>query len=401
MCVYPFGGLLRQDVVVVFLYGAGTRGGFEPFRGVGIFNPDPHKKEFVMASFTCPKCNITLKKGSWELVEQCPDCATPWVSDEGVPKRSLRRVQVMAGIFAVLSFVPYLGLVFGILGVFWSYLAVKVRHVALGIVLMIVSTLVGLVGQGALVYHEVGVFEDHNCQQRLGWLGESIQEYRAKNGHYPESLDVLEKGKFRTPKQCFAGGKYFYLPPWGWKVAGPGPTATAPSVLGVDVLQAMTQQASSAPAMKAPMPSEPTVPEAWAEGIPKEYQAALYGATLDVVQLPPVKAITEPTNPSRVVMAAEVFPSHRYVRICLMADSTVRTMSAEDYEKLLSRPENAVFARVLEGARKAEWDQKIGKNAKKLADERAKRKKAAEASTAAAATAASKPAVEASHGAEH
>jgi hypothetical protein len=149
------------------------------------------------------------------------------------------------------------------------------------------------------------------------------------------------------------------------------------------------------------MPSEPTVPEAWAEGIPKEYQAALYGATLDVVQLPPFTEITEARNPSTVVMAAEIFPSHRYVRICLMADYTVRTMSPEDYEKLLGRPQNAVFARVLDGAQKAEWDQTIGKRAKKVAAERAKQKKDAAAATAPASTAPVKPEVELPHGSGH
>jgi hypothetical protein len=305
----------------------------------------------------------------------------------------VRRVLVMAGVFAVLSFVPYLGVVFGILGVFWSYLAIKFRHVALGLVLMVVSVLVGLVGQGALVNYEIGRFEDHNCQQRMGVLGASIREYREKNGHFPESMDVLVKAKFKAPKQCFAGGKYFYLPPWSWRVAGREPTATGPSVLGVDVLRAMTQQASSAPAMKAPMPSERTVPEAWAEGIPKEYLGPLYGATLDVVGLPPVGEIVEAKNPSSVVMAAEIFPSHRYVRICLMADYTVRTLSPEDYEKLMARPQNEVFARVLEGARQSEWDQTIGKKAKKLAAERAKKKKEAAAAT--------KSEVEAPHGAGH
>jgi hypothetical protein len=57
-----------------------------------------------------------------------------------------------------------------------------------------------------------------------------------------------------------------------------------------------------------------------------------------------------------------------------MADFSVREMSIEDYEKLLQQPQNAVFAKVLLGARMAESDTRIAKAAKKIAEERAKQK---------------------------
>lgn len=171
-----------------------------------------------MASYTCPKCNIVLKKGSWELVTECPDCKTPWVLDATAAMGSLRRVQVLSTVFTLLSFIPFVGMVFGVLGVFWGYLAVKFRHVALGLMMMIVSTLVGLLGQSALIWYEVGQLEDYHCQSQLTTLAASIREFRQKNGYFPESMEALEKAKFAAPKRCFGGGEYVYLPPWGWKV---------------------------------------------------------------------------------------------------------------------------------------------------------------------------------------
>jgi hypothetical protein len=323
-----------------------------------------------MASYTCPKCNIILKKGSWELVTECPDCKTPWVNDPQESMRKLRRVHILATVFAVLSFVPFLGLVFGALGVFWGYLAIKFRHVALGLVMMVVSTVVGLVGNTALLWYQLGQFGDHHCEMQLATLGSSIKAYREKSGHFPESMDALKKAKLETPKRCFAGGTYVYLPPWNWKV-GSGATTTAPATIEVEVLGAMTQPAT-APAVHAPAPSEPTVPLAWASGVPTEYQAAFHAAKYEVATLPMPKAIAEASNPSTLVMVTELNPAHRYEVYCMMADFSVRSMTPEAYEKLMQQPQNRVFAQVLLGARMASNDPKIGKAAKKIAEEKAK-----------------------------
>src|SRR4051812_2615071 len=97
-----------------------------------------------MASTTCPKCRITLSKGSWELYTHCPSCGEQWNVDSAAPARNLKRVKRLAVFFTLLTVIPYAGVVFGILGIWWGFLAVKFRYVVLGTTLMVISGVIGL-----------------------------------------------------------------------------------------------------------------------------------------------------------------------------------------------------------------------------------------------------------------
>lgn len=134
----------------------------------------------------------------------------------------------------------------------------------------------------------------------------------------------------------------------------------------------MASQPSNAPVMHAPAPSEPTIPEAWRAGIPSEYLGAFYAAQFEVEKLPVPTRIVEAQNPSTLIMAAELVPAHRYDRFVLMADFSVRSMSPEEYEKLLNLPQNGMFVKLLEGARKAADSPRLVKRAKEAAKEKAK-----------------------------
>src|SRR6476620_4334019 len=103
-----------------------------------------------MASYTCPKCEATLKKGSWELYTHCPECGEAWTVDPNASGRNLRRSKTLAVLFSVFSLIPYLGIVFGFRGVFWGMLAVRFRYVALGTTAALVSGIIGIGCQPAL-----------------------------------------------------------------------------------------------------------------------------------------------------------------------------------------------------------------------------------------------------------
>jgi hypothetical protein len=322
-----------------------------------------------------------MKKGSWEVITACPNCQTPWPADANAPARNIRRIQARCAIFTFLSFVPFLGIVFGVLAVFWGYLAIKFRHVMLGITVMLVAAVVGLICQPALIWWQIGQLFDKQCIGELTTLSNSFRTYKERHHYYPESLEALrdKKEKLQVPKRCFSGGTYLYMPPWNWQITKPGSDPNEPSKVRLEVVPLQ-------PINREPAPSEPTIPQAWASGVPMEYAPALHAASVEVTELPVPTAIAEAQNLSTLLMVVEIQPAHRYERHCIMADLSVRAMSVEEYDRLLLQPQNAVLARVLEGVRKAEADPRIVKAATKIRNEKKveREKKAAEAKKAVA-----------------
>ena len=156
-----------------------------------------------MASYTCPQCGNTLKRGSWELLTHCPDCNAEWSVDPTAPARNLRKIRVFASVYTVLCLLPFaamylptpdgstlsvllcliplVGAVAGILGMFWGYLAIKFRQSALGMVAMLVSATAGMVGQGAYTWWMFGQWDDHRCLTNLTTLSASIREFEAEH----------------------------------------------------------------------------------------------------------------------------------------------------------------------------------------------------------------------------
>ena len=94
----------------------------------------------------------------------------------------------------MLSVIPYLGIVFGLFGIGWGYLAVKFRNVVFGTAVMVVSAIIGLGCQPALAWWHLGTLLDRECQGNVQTLSDSLRMYREKQGQLPATLADLGYG---------------------------------------------------------------------------------------------------------------------------------------------------------------------------------------------------------------
>jgi hypothetical protein len=305
-----------------------------------------------MASYTCPTCDITLKKGSWELFTHCPECQTPWIVDPRAPARNLRKVKTHAILYFVLSFVPIAGVVFGILGVFWGYLAIKFRYTVLGVTFMLLSAIVGLVFQSAFAWWGIGQLTDRQCLDQLQTLSASIRTYNDRHHRYPQSLPALTDEKLPAPTSCIFGGVYFYLPPshwkimkiWRWKITTISANSPAP---------APAEAPASAPAATRSADGALPLPGVCMTLLPPVYYKSFKAASMPALVLEIPSAADKPSDLANSLMVTEIENKHRYTRNCLMADFSVREMPDAEFQRLLKLPQNRFFARTLEGAAKA------------------------------------------------
>jgi hypothetical protein len=226
-------------------------------------------------------CGDTLRKGSWEIFTHCPSCGQEWPVDPDEPQRVKRRIVRNAALWTLVSLVPGLGIVGGMVGAFWGYLAVKIKHPVLGTTAMIIGIVVGAMGQSLVAWWAVGERDQGRCQKELTTLAGSIRAYAQQTRHYPPSLADLKRLDLPAPTECpGGGGAYFYL---------------------------------------APVISPP---------------ASGGGLT----------PTTSPGN-ARTLMVAEVIQGHRRFRMCVTTDLEVRAVGQNAFDKLMAEPRNAAFAR--------------------------------------------------------
>jgi hypothetical protein len=285
-----------------------------------------------MAMITCPQCRYSFRKGSWEVFTHCPECNAPWAVDPDEPARVVDRVSTRACVYAGLSFVPVLGLVFAVLGAFWGYLAVKFNRVVLGTTTMLLSVTVGFACQTVLIYWGIGQYKDYACQRDLTTLSNSVYAYRTLTHSYPPDLAHLANLRLPAPTTCpFSGGPYLY-----WN----------PSMKFV-TREAATQ-ATQAASQAATAPESPTTRGATTLPVIVWLTAATQGA------YEPIESASRPAGDEwKTLMVAEVLPAHRTAHMCVTADCQVRAIPHRQFQQMLVQPENLQFARAFDKAWKA------------------------------------------------
>lgn len=271
-----------------------------------------------MASTTCPKCKISVRRGSWEYFTHCPECGVEWVVDPDLPARVQKKIMTSAVVYAALSVVPALGVLFGLAGAFWGYLAVKRDRVILGVSAMSFAILVGVVAQPVLIWWGIGFFSDAACKTRLTTLRDSIYAYHTLTGKYPPTLKAMADARLRAPTVCpSGGGEYYYLCPG-------------------------TRAPASMPATAASQPSSaPTTVASWgpeATSLPATATSSTGPTTLP-------DSIPDISGDPRGLMVAEVLSAHRKVHMCIMGDLTVQALAHKEFEKLRAEPQNREFAK--------------------------------------------------------
>ncbi|MFB3892631.1 MAG: hypothetical protein ACE15C_11480 [Phycisphaerae bacterium] len=285
-----------------------------------------------MPTVTCPICRDTLKKGSWEIFTHCPSCGAEWPVDPDEPRRIKQKIITLAWTYAVLAFVPALGVIFGAMAVFWGYMAAKTRRALAGTVVMIIGMVVGIAGQPVLTYWGVGYLQDRACMADLQTLANSIYAYGQLTGQYPADLKTLENLRLPVPSRCAwgSGGPYYYRSP----SASTQPTtcsrpATAASGSGG------TLMAETAPVTPTPAPRPRTTELVGPRPATRQATQPTTAPAPDVFQK---------FGNDRTLMVAEVARGHRYLRMCITTDDVVRSMPHKEFDKLLEEPQNRAFA---------------------------------------------------------
>jgi hypothetical protein len=110
------------------------------------------------------------------------------------------------------------------------------------------------------------------------------------------------------------------------------------------------------------------MPAGWATSVPVGWQPVFFAASLPVTMLNESSAASLPAEDlSNLLVATELAPTHRYARMCLMADGSVRPLSFKEFDAVLALPQNTVFAKVLYGALRASTQPALSKAATQAA----------------------------------
>jgi hypothetical protein len=277
-----------------------------------------------MPIVVCPKCQVSLQKGGWEVMSHCPVCNAQWSDETNVDQRRTEKVCARACLYTVLAFIPFLGLFFGVLGAFYGYLAVRMQRFVLGSVAMILGMIVGFVVQPLALYWGYGLYSDHGCVQSLKQVSAAIATYRQDYQAYPANLAELAERVKGMPVNCpGSGGAYFYFRP-----------GTAVKVMKKRAVVAQTSA-----------PSSTSVPASGPASMP----ATAAAPEFDEIILQPLPRATL-AGDSQTLMITEVASSHRHVRLCIMSDLSVQTLSHEQFYELLQQPQNIHFAKAYDRA---------------------------------------------------
>lgn len=250
-----------------------------------------------MSVIVCPKCKGTLEKGAWEIVPRCPSCDAELPKAAVSPEQMVRKIVVKASLFAFLSFVPVLGFVFGLFGVFWGYLAASKQRVIVGATAMFISAVIGLVVNPFASYWAYGQAMDITCDSDMRALCNDIAACKTSCGDVPKDLACVSAScKHEVIDRCRAGGgKYLYYPPG-------------------------------------------TQPEAPKFSKPPEYDLPPWPAFMLSVYAPTVGPW------DRTLLVAEAKPTHRHVRMCITQDLVVRALPHAEFATMMAEPQNKVLA---------------------------------------------------------
>jgi len=195
---------------------------------------------------------------------------------------SSEKLGVFPFVIGGMSFIPLLGVLFGIVAIIWGLVTSKLggkRLAAIGLGGISFTILI----YGALFYfgfaQRGGVYDDLRvqlAQSTINSLVPSIEFYKTQNGKYPESLKVLQdslpKNGFVTvfdPSVVELGGKprYFFYERVGddhYYLRGVG--ADGKPFTGDDILPQITLQ----PGSKIGLLLEPQSPNPAAEEAPRD-----------------------------------------------------------------------------------------------------------------------------------
>ncbi len=276
-----------------------------------------------MSVTVCPKCKGTLQRGAWEIVTKCPSCETQWPVPPGEQERMLHKIVSRAWTYGLLSLLPVIGFLFGLLGILWGFLAATRRKVVTATITLLLSTVVGLVVQPFLAYWAYGYAMDRTCFNDITALNSSIEAYRSAKHDYPVDLAAASEVAGPVPARCRAGGgEYLYRSP---------ATVTQPTMWPVAASQPATAPAATQPATG---PAEAVAP------VPALVKAT-QPATAPVVTTRPAE------RPEQQLLVIEAKAAHRHVRMVITADGQVRALPHAEFEMLLSQPWNHQFVAAL------------------------------------------------------
>ncbi|MFB3891637.1 MAG: hypothetical protein ACE15C_06390 [Phycisphaerae bacterium] len=281
-----------------------------------------------MSVTVCPQCKGTVQRGPWEIVPKCPNCGADWPVEPGAPERMVRMIIRRAWLYGILSFVPVVGIAFGVLGLLWGFLAASRRRIATAVPVLLLSAIVGIVIQPFLAYWAYGYEIDRMCLADVTRLAEALQMYRSSSHDLPPSIAVLAEVEGPVPKRCRAGGGiYLYFHP---------STATQPAIRPPTAGQT-TLPATGPATAPATLPTTTQSVPALAESAPTSLSPAGQPAS--------TQPATKPAqSPDLQLLVAELKPEHRQVRMCITADLRVRAIPHAEFRRMLAQPYNHQFA---------------------------------------------------------
>jgi hypothetical protein len=237
---------------------------------------------------------------------------------EATSQKTQRKIVVRACAYTVLSFVPAIGFVFGLMGMFWGFLAVSKQRVAIGASAMFLSMCVGLIGQPFVTYWAYDRAMDAKCRSDMADLAKAIDAYQCSCNDYPRDLAALCRTVAKVPQRCMAGNaNYLYFHP---------STATQPA----QSQPAATQACACVPVATQAAASAPAGPEAHAQAQPTAGPTTL-----------PAK------SPDLQLLVIELKARHRQMRECMTADLKMKEMLPREFADMLAMPYNHQFAAAL------------------------------------------------------
>ena len=127
-------------------------------------------------------------------------------TDNTVPSAPRAKIHIAAYILAAVSFIPLLGLPFGLAALIWGILKRRKRGAKIVALIASAGMLCTVAIYGALFYfgfaQRGGVYDEMRRQLAVNTLSTLVSEvefYRLQHGVYPESLEQLQKSQPNKP----------------------------------------------------------------------------------------------------------------------------------------------------------------------------------------------------------
>jgi hypothetical protein len=283
-----------------------------------------------MAHKTCPQCQTTVVTGFWEVFDNCPNCGMVWSTDPELKAQMIGKLALVSIACGVLSTVPVAGFFFGMAAVALGAVTLTKGRKTAGLTAIIMGAVLGLIGQPLLTYWGLGRLPEKSCESAMNTLAGSMYAYRGITHQYPTKLSNLSDVRLPAPEACPGGdgGKFFYISPDDLAAAAAAPT--------------------SGPTTQDTQASQPTTGAAKAEVIQATSTTAPATTKATYVTSRP-----RDKGNSRTLIAAEVYAGHRNRRTCMTSDLKALSIPFAQFDEMITRPENRVFAVKLDEAYRA------------------------------------------------